>query len=166
MEITYDTALNTKNWIDGYSSYSGRSIYMDTGDAAGCPTSGGNYTASTSCASGGKTWTINDVHYKAWGAAPAYPLPQIYTNSGSQAFQWQRISRYGYDFKGGSINIRGTLSQWQACQQTNAAECIAQPNGTDNQPVDAYNKLQDKLNADSATAQIIEYATDVKWYYQ
>jgi hypothetical protein len=159
MEIAWATAAKTKDWISGYDGVQGRAIYYDTGDAAGCPTSG-TYSTSTQCISG-NTWSIDDVHYKAYGAPPAWPLPQIYTTNGSQAAQWYRISLYGYDYKSGAVQVKGTLSQYQACQQTNSCGT-----STNNTAAQAYNSLSTLLNGNTHTAQTMPFSTDVKHYPQ
>lgn len=157
MEIGWSTAAKTRDWISGYTGVTGRTLYYDTGDAAGCPTSG-TYTTSTKCSST-NTWSIDDVFYKAYGAPPALPLPQIYTTNGSQAAQWYRISLYGYNNKSKVILFKGTLSQYQACQQTKSCGT-----STNNTAAQAYNSLSNLLNGNSITAQTMPYATDVKHY--
>jgi hypothetical protein len=159
MELGYSPAQQTINWINGYSNVTGRKIYFDTGDAAGCPTSSLDYTSSTVCSTktstGTNTYTINQVLFKTYGAAPALPFPQIYTTSTSNAYQWQHISKYG-----GNISIQGVLTQYQACIDNNQVGC-ADVNET---PYNSYDKLLTRLRSSSITYQSnIPYSTDVTW---
>lgn len=153
MEVGYASAADTIKWIDAYSAVSGRPIYYDTGDAGGCPTSGSDYTSSTQCATT-YTYTIDQVKYKAYGAAPAYPFPQIYRNDGAMAFRWQKISKYA-----SGMPISGVLSESQACKGSTDSICAVANQG----PTVAYKQLSDKLNADTVTKQTIPYVTDVSW---
>jgi hypothetical protein len=147
MELDWNTASNTRAWVDGYGSIDVRPTY-DYGDAAGCPPYG-------SCDNG---WRQEDVWYVSWGAPPAWPLPEIYTTNGSMAAEWYRLSLYGYTQHGSRMNISGSLTQYQACID-NGGGC----SGTNNTPSQGWSQLYNKLNGDSRTAQGLAWSTDLTW---
>jgi hypothetical protein len=147
MELDWNTAANTRSWVDGYvSAYTGTSYYYNFGDAGGCPPYG-------SCNNG---WTQGDVYYISYGALPAWPLPQIYcevcysgdTNGGNSR-QWYRMSLWGFQNAFG-MYVLGSLTQWAA-----AGSCCT------NTPGQGWSQLWDDLNSDSRTAQSLETSTDI-----
>ncbi len=79
MELAWNTYSNTANWVSGYQSRTS-AMYVDYGDAAGCPPYG-------NCSNG---WTQADVYNIAWGFPQAQAEPEIYYNS--QALEWGNIS--------------------------------------------------------------------------
>jgi hypothetical protein len=85
------------------------------------------------------------------------PLPEIYTNSGSQARQWYRLSLYSYLRHGRAMVIAGVLSQLRACKQSTTDPCT----GMNNTPSAAWKQLAGLLNRDRRTAQAVRWATDV-----
>jgi len=134
-------------WVRGYDS-ANQWPYYDFGGAAGCPPYG-------NCAG---SWTLEDVWYVSWGAAPAIPLPEIYTKSGSSAKQWYRVSLYSAVRHGASMTIAGVVSQHRACHQT-PDPC----RGMNNTSPRAWKQLSKYLNSDRRTAQHIRWATDMSW---
>ncbi|MFD2331840.1 hypothetical protein ACFSR7_21520 [Cohnella sp. GCM10020058] len=163
MEVGFvSTVAQTKSWVTGYNATPGRYAFMNTGDAGGCPISGGNYSSSTTCTVTTSTYTnsydMGSMLFISYSGA-GYPLPQIYRSDGAQAFQWQRIARYYYDSHSqATMIVKGSISQEQACTVTNDP-CT----GIKNSPITAFNQLQNKLNADTGTSQTVSYATDVTW---
>lgn len=157
MEIDYATATNTKDWADGYDSVDSYSYY-NYGDAAGCTTST-TYTGTTdsNCAAAINTWKMSDIYYVSWQIAASRVLPQIYNQSMSK--QWKNLKKYGKVSKGGSMNISGTLTQQGACIGSSDPTCT----GTYS-PSSAWTDLNDRLNADTDTAQTLQYSTDIRWY--
>lgn len=151
MELGWNTPSTTRAWVNGYDSVNLWRLY-NFGDAAGCPPYG-------DCGTGAyPEWTVEDVWYISWGASPSWPLPLIYTTSGSLAEQWYRMSLYGYTQHGQRMDIAGVVTQWQACQQRGGCS------GTNNTPEQGYMQLYNKLNADWRTAQSINWSLDFKWW--
>ena len=148
MEMMYNSAPHTRAWADGYASVS-QYTYYDYGDAAGCPPYG-------SCNNG---WTQADVTYVSWDLDPAFPLPEIYTTNESQAREWYQMSLYSYNNPGpnGHMIISGSFTQYGACQ-------ITQGCGSENNtPSQGWTQLWKRLNADSRTAQSLDYSSDITW---
>jgi hypothetical protein len=157
MERSWATTTKTRSWVDGYDSVNNRKLY-DVGSADGCPQAGDG-TVNGNCNNG---WKQADILYVSWLASPAWPLPQIYTNSGSMAKQWRYIKLYGVVSLARTMNIQGSLTQWNACQEN-----LGGPNACaadiDNTPAQGWQQLQDQLNADARTAQTLRWSTDISW---
>lgn len=169
MELDWETATNTRNWecvppalggggcTDGYGAVSGAPLMYDYGDAAGCPPVG----AAVSCDNG---WTQEDVWYVAWGAPPGLPLPEIYNTLGTQATQWQKIKSYGVTAHQNSMQIKGAVTQSDACS-TNPP-CT----GTNNTPQAGWTQMWTALNGpgspDPNLVQQLFYSTDFTWDQQ
>ena len=79
IELAWDTYADTADWVAGYTSHTA-AMYVDYGDAGGCPPYG-------SCGNG---WTQTDVYNVAWGSSQAQAEPEIYYSS--QAQEWGNIS--------------------------------------------------------------------------
>lgn len=155
MEMSYDTASNTKAWVNGYDSVDNYPYY-NYGDAGGCITST-TYTGTTNptCNNG---WTLADVFYISWGAPPAQVVPEIYNTTGANARQWKNVKKYGVVSKGKSMIISGTMTQYGACLQNGGCS------GTNNTPSQGWTQMYDALNSDSQTAQGLSWSTDIKWH--
>ncbi len=150
MEVAWNSILNTRDWVDGYHTYTTNTpSYYNFGSADGCPTSG-TYTSNTVCSTSTNSWKVKDIYYISYGAKKALALPEIYTNS--MATQWQKISKYGNDYEGGwSIYFEGALSEYGADSSTLS-------------PSSAWTALYNKINSDPATAQAkLYYSTDIRW---
>lgn len=132
--------LNTasRNWINGYNSWTGRPIFVNYGSASGCPQS--SVPSPTSCNPGLNAETIWRV---SWSGV-AYPLPEIYSTSGANAKQWRYLSRYSYNNHGSKFLFKGVMAQSGACSQVGGCA------GTDNTPSEAWNQLNNQLNQDPA----------------
>ena len=140
-------------WIDGYNGYSGRPFFVNNGSADGCPQSA--FTSGSACNAGLNAETIYHV---SWGAAAAWPLPEIYTTTGSQAKQWKYLSLYGYTQHGGSMSFtQGLMTQSGACAQNGGCS------GTNNSPTTGWNQLNAQLDSDSRTAGNPGAPTDIRW---
>lgn len=146
IELSWNSPRVTRRWVAGYDSV-GRWPYLDYGDAGGCPPYGRCLGA----------WTLDDVWWVAWGARSAFPLPEIYTNSSSQARQWYRLSLYSYLRYGKPMTIVGVLSQRKACRQAKNDPCA----GMSNTPYRAWVQLSRLLNADGRTRQALRWSTDI-----
>jgi hypothetical protein len=146
IELDWNSASASRAWANGYDSADTRA-YFDYGDAAGCPPYG-------SCDNG---WTPEDVWHVSYGTPPAFPLPEIYTTSGSMASEWYRLSLYSYTAHGYAMEIAGAFTQYQSCLDSGGCS------GTNNTPAAGWNQLWSKLNADARTAQTLPVSTDITW---
>lgn len=157
IEIAWNSATTTKNWINGYDDNPSWRSYIYYGDAAGCPPYG-------NCSSGSYSWGVSNVHYAAWGAPPALPVPQIYTTSGSMAKQWQQLRLWSYNNwywagNGPQMVLFGALTQYQACADTGSS-C----SGTNNTPGQGWTQLFTELATDTRTVQTdLWWSTDMTW---
>jgi hypothetical protein len=149
VEMDWNTYPDTREWYDGYDSLSNTPLY-DFGDAAGCPQTG----AGTSCNNG---WTQDRVWYVSEGFLLAQPLPEIYTNSGSQARQWYHLARYAALNKPARMLMAGTLTQFAACQQVGG--CAT----TDNTPAEGWTQLYNLLNADPTVRHSPRWSADLSY---
>lgn len=155
MELDWNSPSITHAWVNGYASAYQYPLY-NFGDAAGCPSpTYPNWDCGTSAR---PEWTSEDVWYISWGAAPAYPLPQIYTTNGVQAGQWYYLSLYSHTNHNNRMMIQGSLTQSQACQQRGGCS------GMNNTPNQGWLQLWNVLNSDTRTAQSLRWSTDMKWY--
>ncbi|MDQ7096590.1 hypothetical protein REC12_23625 [Desulfosporosinus sp. PR] len=103
MEIDWNTASTTRNWVDGYNSTANYRLY-DYGDDAG-----GLYP--------GNGWTANDVWYVAYGAPKNWPVPEIY-NSNCATLDWGPMNQWAVANKSAAINFMGTLTEYAADSST------------------------------------------------
>jgi hypothetical protein len=154
MELSWNTAANTRDWVDGYDSSNSYALY-NYGDAAGCPT---RAYPNWSC---GPPWTREDVWYISFGVGAAYPLPLIYARDGGNAQQWALLSLYSYTQHGSRVDIKGSFTQYQACQQFPDGCGI----GLNNSPSQGWTQLETELNRDGRTAQSLTWSTDIKWQW-
>ncbi len=152
MEPGFNGRADTRAWVDGYDSVNNRSLY-NLGSADGCPQAGDG-KVDGACNNG---WRQSDVLYVSWLAPAALPIPQIYTNSASQARQWRLIKLYGVVTVRRTMTIQGSLTQWNACQERGCG------GETDNTPAQGYDQLATQLNADPRTAQPLRWSTDISW---
>ena len=105
IELSWNTYSNTANWESGYASHTS-AMYLDFGDAAGCPPYG-------SCTNG---WTQYQVWMMAWGFAPAQVAPEIYYTS--QGTEWQAIS-----------NTQGRIHFWAPLDEYTLDKNTLTPSG-------------------------------------
>lgn len=145
-------ATAARNWIDGYNAASNRVFLVNYGSADGCPT--GSVPSASSCNPGLPAETIWRV---SWSGV-AYPLPEIYTTTGTQAKQWRYLSLYSYLNHGSKFFFQGVMSQSGACSQSSTG-C----SGTDNSPSTAWSQLNTQVDADSRTATDPGAPTDIRW---
>ncbi len=153
IEVSWSTYSLAKSWVDAYGSAASWSYY-DYGDAAGCPTSGATSTPKT-CSS---SWTQESLYYVSWGQAFGWGVPEIYRTDGTQAKQWQQISKYGVLAHGSKIIFAGSLTQHAACRQV-----VCDPS-LDNTAAQGWSQLYNTLAGDSQTAlTTLRFATDIRW---
>lgn len=149
IEIGWNTPTLSRDWIEGYEQVKPYPL-IHFGDAAGCP-----YDDHPEWTCGGE-WSPEDVWYVSWGASASIPLPLIYLTNGVHAQQWAYLSRYGVSEHGSRINFTGVFTQSQACAQWGCS-------GTDNTPEEAYEQLYTELTQYPATAQDLNWSTDIRW---
>jgi hypothetical protein len=111
-------------------------------------------TTNSTCNNG---WTENRVWWVSDGFLLAQSLPQIYTNSGSQARQWYQIARHAYLNKPATMVMSGRLTQYGACQQVGGCT------GTDNTPAEGWTQLYNLLNADPAVRHRPRWSADISY---
>jgi hypothetical protein len=155
IELGFSGPTAARNWVNGYDSANNWRMF-NYGDAAGCPTD--HIPSSTECGTAAHPeWGAEDVWYVSWGAPPAWPVPEIYTTSGSQARQWKYLSLYGYTRHGSSMYFVASLTQYYACLQVGGCS------GTNNTPAQGWSQLWDQLNSDSRSAQTSFHSTDIRY---
>ena len=153
-ELDYNGPTATFNQLLGFGSINSN-MYVDIGDAAGCPSSGASGTAS--CDNG---WTVDDVYTKAWDIAYAYPMPEIYTTTGSMAAEWANVTEYGATAGArGAMFFLGSLSQSAACGQVGGCS------GTDNTPNQSWTQLYNAINANTNTAMTPAISDNIEFQY-
>ncbi|MCW1967864.1 MAG: PQQ-dependent sugar dehydrogenase, partial [Anaerolineae bacterium] len=153
MEMPWNSAENTRAWMDGYASAYQYPIY-NFGSCDSCPF---NSRPNISPANG---WTLNDILYVSWGAKPAFALPEIYLTNGINAEQWARLSLHSYINTGKPITYTGALTQWMACNDQRDPDCTV----TGNSPPMGQRQLLAALNSDPRTAQReLKWNSDISW---
>jgi hypothetical protein len=160
----WNTPYVTRGWVEGFDANSrGRELYLNYGACVGCPITPSRTWVFTTRQDDNRVvmnWTQSDVYYVSWEAAPALPLPEIYRNDGYLARQWQAVSLFGALYRGGKMTFAGVMTQYQACQQRNTAECAT----LDNTPQEGWEQLYYWLNQDPRTAQqVLRWVTDIRW---
>ena len=162
MELGWNSPTVTRAWVDGFASVCCPFFY-NYGDAAGCRYDGRQ--AGTECGTGSfPAWTADDVWYISYGAAPAYPVPQIYRTDGVMAKQWYGLSLYAKNAHGVAMWFMGSLTQYTACRQVG---CDA---STANSPSQGWTQLWNAINCKyfttvwCSTAQSdLTFSTDMSW---
>ena len=139
------------DWINGYNSYPNGVSLVNYGSADGCPTSG---IEKSSCNVGLNAEAIWQV---SWSGR-AWPLPEIYSTSGTNAKQWAALSLYSVNKHSSRMFFRGSMTQAGACAQ-NGNKC---PN-TNNSAKTGWTQLYNALNANAKTATTPTSSTDIKW---
>jgi hypothetical protein len=143
-------------WMHGYDDDNpGRRPVLINGSADGCSQTS---SENTPCNNG---WNQFGVWHVAWDHIPSVPFPQIYTNSGSMAWQWQKISAYGHRHQNGrSLFFVGVMSQHGACEQFGGCS------GTSNLWNEARDQLLFAINSYAGTANQMSTnnMTDIRWF--
>lgn len=151
-----NTSRNAESiaWINAYSSYAGSPIIVNYGSADGCPSSGS--TSGSSCNLGLVASTIIHV---SWISPKSWPLPEIYSSSGTQSKQWKLLSKYSISTGHTKFAFRGVMAQSGACSQVGGCS------GTNNSPATAWNQLNNEINSDPTTATNPGPPTNIWWTY-
>lgn len=163
IEFMWNTPEITKAWIQGYDEYDENKYKLyNFGTCDACPYVGSTWHPPAN------NWTMNDAYYVAWGAAPVWPIPEIYLTTGKNAKEWAYLSYWGTINGRSKILFDGTLTQWQACIQRGG--CIVYDSegnilfGSNNTPFEGWTQLISELNRWSSTSQsTIRWMTDIRW---
>lgn len=161
IELAWNSAKISHAWVKGFDDYDqAKYIFYNFGACEGCdvginlkvdPNPEKDLTGD---------WTHLKVHYSAWGAPPAWPIPEIYLNDGRNANQWANISKVGVMSGYTPMYFFSPLSQYQACLGNSDPACPY----TDNTPQEAWQQLLKAINTRPETSQnYIPYMTDIKW---
>lgn len=161
IELSWNTAAISHAWVKGFDDHDrGFYIFYNFGACEGCDV-GINLTRPpdpNKKLTG--DWTHAKVHYSAWQAGSAWPIPEIYLNNGWNANQWANISKVGTMLGYYKMYFFSTLTQYQACQSVDDPYCSS----TDNTPQEGATQLLEALNTRPETAQdSIPYLTDIDW---
>ena len=110
IEPGWGPAGNARAWVDGYVSATQIRLW-NFGSADGCPQT---VSAKFTCNNG---WTIDDVLWVNSHAGPnVVAMPQIHTQSGSQARQWAVLAARGVAL-GKPLRLAAITVQTAACTQ-------------------------------------------------
>jgi hypothetical protein len=157
LETRFNTAGNSRGWVEGYQNAGTGTWMYDYGDAGGCPPSdptATNLSVDYSCDGG---WKQSDVWWVAWGYTFSLAFPEIYFPLLAQ--QWARISQYGQVQQGGrSIYFSGVLTTYTKCSAIPTAQGCAPDSTGHTTTLTPYNALT-QLNA--AVNQSIPWSSDV-----
>ena len=154
IEPSWGPVAQARAWVDGFVAASPRRLW-NFGSADGCPQSVGGMR----CNNG---WTIDDVLWVSSHAGPTVMvMPQIHTQSGSQARQWAVIAARGLELNN-PVRIGAVGFQTSACAQVRGG-CPT----TGNSAWQAWQQLRDALDAIPATAGMaIGAPRDVRWSWR
>lgn len=153
IELAWNYAHISTKWVEGFDANDNNQvIFYNFGTCDGCPTRISPNTNPNLV----YDWTFPQVHYAAWRAAPAWPIPEIYATSGINARQWAYLSKWGVDQGYSKMQFLSALTQFQAC----GGSC----DGTDNTPQQAWQQLYDETKFWIQTSlTTIPWMTDIDW---
>jgi len=155
MEPGFGAAEAAHAWVAGYVSASDGNVFYNSGSADGCA----GTTMTGVCNNG---WTVGDEYAVTAGLSNRLiqALPQIYTESGIMAEQWQGISNAGPAAGLAPVTFAGELTQHTTCEIPGVGPCT----GIDNTPAQGWNQLDQQLNSSPATAQAsLPWSTDITY---
>jgi hypothetical protein len=155
MEPGFGAAEAARAWTAGYVSAADGNVYYNSGSADGC-----NGTTLTGACNNG--WTVGDEYAVNAGLSNRLieSLPQIYTESGIMADQWQGISNAGPAAGLAPVNFAGELTQYTTCLIPGLGPCT----GIDNTPAQGWGQLYADLNSSPITAQeSLPWSTDITY---
>jgi hypothetical protein len=151
-EPSWSSFASADYWMRGYDTRPGRQLMFINSSADGCSTWNAN---NEPCNNG---WNQHRVWHLAWQHDPSLPIPQIYTNSGTQAQQWKLIDLWATVNMRDGMYFYGTLTQSGACRQVGTCR------GTTNTPHQAHDQLLWWLRSDRRTSQpSLDTMMDVRW---
>ena len=152
LEPGWGPSGQARAWVDGYVDSSAARLW-NFGSADGCPQTFGS---DLTCNNG---WTVDDVLWVSSHAGPnVLAMPQIHTQSGSQARQWAvlaaRAAQMGMPLRIASITV-----QTAACSQVSGG-CPT----TGISAWDGWAQLRRYLDAQSTTVGFpVGAPTDIRW---
>ena len=151
IEPGWGPAPQARKWVDGYVSATNIRLW-NFGSADGCPQSVGRLTC-------GNGWTVDDVLWVSAHAGPnVIAMPQIHTQSGSQARQWAVLSARALEL-GKPLRIGAFTVQTAACAQVRGG-CPT----TGVSAWDGWTQLRTALDAIPITAGTLFGAPmDIRW---
>jgi hypothetical protein len=151
IEPGWGPAPQARKWVDGYVSATNIRLW-NFGSADGCPQSVGRLTC-------GNGWTVDDVLWVSSHAGPnVIAMPQIHTQSGSQARQWAVLSARALEM-GKPLRIGSFTVQTAACAQVRGG-CPT----TGVSAWDGWVQLRNALDAIPITAGTLFGAPmDIRW---
>ena len=163
IEFLWNTPAITKAWVQGYDAFDDDKYkFYNFGTCDGCPYVGSTWHPPVN------NWSMSDAYYVAWGAAPVWPIPEIYLTTGKNAKEWAYLSYWGTNNGRSKIQFQGTLTQWQACLQRGG--CVVYDDdgnilfGSNNTPEEGWSQMIKELNVWPSTAQwTIRWMTDIRW---
>lgn len=142
---SWGSAAAAVQWVKGY--HSGKAgNFVNFGSLDGCPTS-----AAGSCAGGWTTanyWSVSNI-------SVAWVVPQIYTEAGTQAAQWEQLDRYSVQHHHRALDFLGPLDQHNI-----KPGCCA---GTNNTTSQAWKQLWSSLHSRTSTAQKLQFSLEIRW---
>jgi hypothetical protein len=139
-------------WVDGFVDATPARLW-NFGSADGCPQTFGT---DLTCNNG---WTIDDVLWVSSHAGPnVLAMPQIHTQSGSQARQWAVLAARGVQM-GMPLRLASITVQTAACSQVRGG-CPT----TGISAWDGWAQLKRYLNAQPSTVGFpVGAPTDIRW---
>jgi hypothetical protein len=105
LETNYSDGSDAYAWAKAYNE-STSSLYIDYGDAGGCPQHTHNNGA---CPTEHEGWDQNLEYLLAWGLETADGTPEIYHHS--MADEWAQIELYAWDHLEGCMYLLGPLNE-------------------------------------------------------
>lgn len=173
METNFRAPSEASEWVDGYSVTGSYPVY-NYGNASGCPldyppTEPEHQSGIVARQCDVQGWTQEDVFYVSWGSIRAFPFPEIYNIQGANAQQWYRIALYKNLVYGSTMEFRGSLAQYTACEQERdpitgqlPPDCI----GTNNTVDAAHAQLSTWLSSDpyDRVREPLQWKSDMMWY--
>ncbi|HEY1699400.1 MAG TPA: fibronectin type III domain-containing protein [Trebonia sp.] len=142
-------------WVTGYVSASGNNALYNIGSADGCA----GTTMAGVCDNG---WTVGDEYAVNAGLSSRLirAEPEIYTESGIMAEQWQGISNAGPAAGRAPVEFAGELTEYTTCRIPGITWCT----GIDNTPTQGWDQLYQQLNSSPATAQqSLAWSSDITY---
>jgi hypothetical protein len=155
MEPGFGASADALAWVTGYISATHGNVFYNSGSADGC----NGTTLTGPCNSG---WTVGDEYQVNAGLSNRLieSIPQIYTESGIMAAQWQGISNAGPAAGLAPVNFAGELTQYTTCLIPGLGPCT----GIDNTPAQGWGQLYQTLNSSPITAQSsLPWSTDITY---
>ena len=152
LEPGWGPSGQARAWVDGYVDSSTARLW-NFGSADGCPQTFG---ADLTCNNG---WTIDDVLWVSSHAGPnVLAMPQIHTQSGSQARQWAVLAARAVQM-GMPLRIASITVQTAACSQVSGG-CPT----TGISAWDGWAQLRRYLDAQPSTIGFpVGAPTDIRW---